>query len=241
MSVKIRRAGAVAVNRSNSHRQHHAIADESGNSRIRRLAIELRRLRQLQQSPAIHDTDAIGERHRFSLIVGDVDHRGAGALVKADEFIFHRSAQMHVEIRERLVEQHQPRLGDKAARQCDALALSAGQHRGSALPEAVEIDQAQCRVDATRSLWLLHPRDGQTVRDVFGDAHVRPERVGLKHYADAASLRRHVRRGARHDAVADEDTSGLRLVEARDLPQQRRLATSRWSEDRDEFTVIDLQ
>ena len=53
--------------------------------------------------------DAVGQRHRLGLIVGDVDHRRAGAPVERGELLLHRGAQMHVEIGERLVEQHERR------------------------------------------------------------------------------------------------------------------------------------
>ena len=59
---------------------------------------------------------------------------------------------MHVEIGERLVEQHQRRLGDEAARERDALALAAREQRRAPLGEAVELDQRQRRVDAARAL-----------------------------------------------------------------------------------------
>ena len=41
--------------------------------------------------------------------------------------------------------------------------------------------------------------------------------------------------------LADQDPSRIRLVEARDLPQQRRLAAARRAEDRDELAVLDVE
>ena len=64
------------------HRHDHAFADEPRHRRVGRLAIELRRRRELQHAALVHHRDAIGERHRFGLVVRDVDHRRAGALVE---------------------------------------------------------------------------------------------------------------------------------------------------------------
>ncbi len=166
------------------------------NGRVSRLAIELRRRGDLQQPAAVHHRDAVGERHRFGLIVRDVDHRRPGARVEAGEFVLHRGAQVHVEVRQRLVEQHQRGLGDQAARERDALALAARQQRRAALGVAFELDQRQRGLDAPRALRVLHARDGQPVGDILGDGHVRPQRVRLEHDADAAPLGRHVLRGA---------------------------------------------
>ena len=97
---------------------------------------------------AMRSASAIASR----LIVRDVDHRRAGARVEAREFVFHRGAQVHVEIGERLVEQDQRRLGDEAARERDALPLAAGEQRRAAIAEAAELDQRQRVVDPARAL-----------------------------------------------------------------------------------------
>ena len=123
-------AASAPVDVDDLRRHDHALADERRNGRIGRLAIELRRRRHLQQAAAVHHRDAVGQRHRLGLIVRDVDHRRPGARVEAGELVLHRRAQMHVEVGERLVEQHQRGLGDEAARERDALALAAREQRG---------------------------------------------------------------------------------------------------------------
>ena len=112
--------------------QHHALADERGDGFVGGFAIELRRRGDLPQPSVVHHGNPIGERHRFGLIVRDVDHRRAGAGVEAGELVFHRRAEIDVEVGERLVEQHERRLGDEAARERDALALAAGEQRRAA-------------------------------------------------------------------------------------------------------------
>ena len=188
----------------------------------------------------VHDGDAVGERHRLRLIVGDVDHRRARARMKARELIFHRRPQRHVEIGERFIEQHKRRLRHQAARKCNALALAPRECGGPAVGKAIKLDQRQGRRNAKSALGLVDSRHRQSIRDIFGHRHVRPQRVRLEHDADPASLGRDVTVQARYDSVADDDASGVELVEARNLPQERRLAAARRAEYRDEFAVLDF-
>ena len=192
--------------------------------------------------PLVHHGDPIGERHRFGLVVRDVDHRRAGALVEARELLFHRCAQMHVEIGERLVEQHQRRLGDEAARECDALALAARQQCGAPVAEAVELDQRERRVDATRALRILDAGDGRarTRRSARRSCAATAHTTGTRCRCDAA-------RAATDATASTRRVSPIRMrpasgsVEAGDLPQQRRLAAARRAEDRDELAVVDVE
>src|SRR5512132_375081 len=220
-------------------RHDHAVADEARYRRIGWLAIKLRRRRDLQDAALIHDGDAVGKRHRFRLVVRDVDHRRAGALVEFRELAFHRGAQMDVEICEGFVEQHQRRLGDEAACEGDALPLSARQQRGSPIAETLQFDERERRVDAALALGILDACDGEAVRNVFGDGHVRPQRIRLEHDADSAPLGGNLIGGCRHDGIADTDFPRIRSIEACDLPQQRRLAAARGTQDRDQFAVRD--
>ena len=69
---------------------------------------------------------AVGECHRFFLIVGDVDGGHAERTLQLFEFGAGFQPEFGVEVGERLVEQEQPRLADDGARQRTALLLAAG-------------------------------------------------------------------------------------------------------------------
>src|SRR5262249_7207053 len=77
--------------------------------------------------------------------------------------------------------------------------------------------------------------------DVLGNAHMWPQRIGLKHHADAPLFRRQCKAGGAHDLVRQPDRAGIRLLEARHQPQQRGLATAGRSQEREELTVRDRQ
>ena len=65
--------------------------------------------------------------------------------------------------------------------------------------------------------------------------HVRIERVGLEDDADIALLGRQVR----HVALADPDAPAIRLQDAGDGEQRRRLAAARRAEQRQHLALLD--
>lgn len=116
-----------------TYRQHHAFADEAGDGHVGRLAIEQRGRGELEQAAAIHHGDAVGQRHGLGLIMGDVDHGRAGALVEAENSsIEARTSRLASGSSSSTSEG----LGDEARGECDALALAAGEQAWPALVEA---------------------------------------------------------------------------------------------------------
>ena len=95
---------------------------------------------------AIHHHDAVGQRHGFTLIMGDQDRGGADGALDLAQLDLHLLAQLGVEIRERLVEQQHVRLDDQRARQRDALLLAARHPPRIAVGETCQPDERQ-RVD----------------------------------------------------------------------------------------------
>ncbi len=65
--------------RSQRHQIHRRRADERRDEGRRGLLVDVERVADLLDLAAIHDHQNIGERHRFELVVGDVDRRGASA------------------------------------------------------------------------------------------------------------------------------------------------------------------
>src|SRR6185437_6411114 len=115
-----------AVLRDQVHRRG---ADEARGKRG--LGPAVKRLRRaVLLDPAIpHQDDAVGHGHRLGLVVGDIDHGHAEALLQAADLGAHFVAQLGIEVGQRFVHQAQLRLGDDGAAERDALALAAGQLR----------------------------------------------------------------------------------------------------------------
>ena len=75
----------------------------------------------------MHDRDAVGERQRLDLVVGDVDHGVGEPLVEPLDLDAQLGAQLGVEVGERLVEEEDVDVAHQRPADRDALALAAGQ------------------------------------------------------------------------------------------------------------------
>lgn len=90
-----------------------------------RARIKLFRRADLTHLAGAHDDDAVGQRQRLFLVMCDIDGRRADQFVNAPDFGAHLDPQFGVEVRQRLIHQHQRRLDDDGARDRHALLLSA--------------------------------------------------------------------------------------------------------------------
>ena len=148
---------------------------------------------------------------------------------------------MHVEIGERLVEQHDVRPHGEAARERDALALAAGKLMRAPLGQRFEPDHGERLVHAAHALRLGDPAHAQREGDVLGDVHMRPQRIGLEHHADVAFLRRQRPAGTADDGVAELHDAAVGHLESGHQPQQRGLAAAGRPEQREELAVGDVE
>ena len=78
----------------------------------------------------VHDDDAVGDRQRLLLVVGDVDDGEAELLLDLADLLADMAAELGVEIGERLVEEQHLRLEHQRAGDGDALLLAAGELAG---------------------------------------------------------------------------------------------------------------
>ena len=95
----------------------------------------------LDQAPMVHDADAVGDRHRLLLVVGDDDEGETELLLQLHQLELRFAPQLLVERRKRLVEQEDARPLHQRARERNALALTAGELVRLALAEAFEPHQ----------------------------------------------------------------------------------------------------
>ena len=102
------------------------LADEVGDVAGVRVLVDLGRRRHLDELAVIHHRDAVGNRHRLLLVVGD-DQEGESELhLQVHQLELGFIAELLVERPERLVEkQHLRLLGERAGKR-HALALAAG-------------------------------------------------------------------------------------------------------------------
>ena len=105
---------------------HRRAADERADEAVGRPLVDVHRRVDLLDDAVVHQHDPLAERHRFDLVVRDVDDRRLEPLVQAGDLGPHLHAELGVEIRERLVEQKHLRLADDGPAERDALPLAAG-------------------------------------------------------------------------------------------------------------------
>ena len=136
--------------------------------------------------------DALGQCHRFHLIVGDVDRGCTDALVQLLDFSTHLRTQECVQIRQRLIEQEQFRLAYDRAPHRDALPLSARKRAGLPVKQVVDLQNHSGFPHAPFNIGYRKFAQLQAKGEIVEDIFVRVERVILEHHGDIAFSRRQV-------------------------------------------------
>ncbi len=204
-----------------------------GDEQVRRAAIEFERRSDLLDAPLVQHHDAVGERHRLYLIVGDVDHRRPRVGVQRGEFEPGLRPQRRIEVRQRLVEQEHLRIAHQRPADGDALALAAGELLRLALEQVGNPEAVRDHCDAGLGFGPGGACEAQAELHVLPHIHVGIERIGLEHHGDAARGRSEIG----HVPPADRDGAFARFLEAGDEAQQGRLAAARRADEDDEFAV----
>ena len=133
------------------------MAQELVDERRRRALVDLVRRADLLDLAVAHHHHPVGELQRLLLVVGH-EHRGqAHLLVQPAQPAAQLLPDLGVERAERLVEQQHARLDRQRAGQGHALALAAGELRGIALGEALELDQLEQAHDPLADLGVARP------------------------------------------------------------------------------------
>ncbi len=190
----------------------------------------------LDLSP-VHDGQPVAHGERLLLVVGHVEERDPDLLLDPFQLGLHLLAQLQVERPERLVEQEELRLVHDRPCQRHALALAPGQLERLAPAETGEPDHLEHALGPLSPLRLGYFADLEAVLHVLGHAQVGEERVVLEdgvHVACVGRLPCHVH-------PAELDSAAVRTLEARDDPQQGRLARAGGTEHREELTFGDLE
>ena len=119
-------------NRIDGGLEHIDRADELADEPRARSLVDVGRAAHLLDAAAVHDDDAIGERHALGLIVRHEHHGDARLLLEVLELGAHVDPQLGVQIAERLVQEQQLRLEDHGPGERDALLLATRKLRSPA-------------------------------------------------------------------------------------------------------------
>ena len=167
----------------------------------------------------------VGQRHRLRLVVRDVEDREAEPPLQVLDLEAHLLAEVRIERRQRLVEQHDVRTDRERAGERHALLAAARQVVGAALCRGERGWCAAAPPRCARSISALRQlAHAQRERDVLEHREVRPDGEGLEHHAEVALLRRQV------EVLAAATTAACRRRGSRPRPGPRsRRPSAAWS------------
>ena len=152
-------------------------------------------------------------------------------------------AARQIEIRRRLVEDHQPGLLRQRASDQDALALAVGEAAHSTIGDRGGVDGRHHGLDALAiDLGQSSEPVGEGIASQ-SDQLARGERAGVDGLGEHdAEVARQPLRGARSHVLAEDlDAAGERTLHARDGAQQRRLTRAVGTQETDQLARFELE
>jgi hypothetical protein len=187
-----------------------------------------------------HHADAVGQRQRLVVVVGDVQRADAVLAHHLADEVAQLLAQAGVQVRQRLVAQQQARLAHQRPRQRHALLLSARQGMRVAPGQLAQTHLAEHvpRAFARRPA----PEPVQRQRHVVQRGEVGPQRIVLEHHAELALLGRQpgAASGVHHSA-AQAHRAAVQALQPRHQAQQGGLARAGGPEQTEDFSGLQLQ
>ena len=211
--------------------------EEPSDKEIGWTVIEFGRRAYLFNKPGAQHDNAVCERHRLDLVVGDIDHGHAEVAMQLGDLDAHLGAQFSVEIGQGFVEQEKLWLAHDRAADGDALALAARQLARLALQQRANLQNARSFINAGLDVSFIHLGHAQAKSDIVEHAHVRIKRVGLENHRDLA-----VGRGDTCDHTAINGNIALgNLLKSGDHPHQSGFAAARRADENDKFAFFRLK
>ena len=166
-----------------------------------------------------------------------VDARDAEALLELPDVDAHLLAELRVEVRERFVEEEDGRLHHDGARKRHPLLLPSGELAWLAFLQPLQPDEFHDAFGPLADLLLAQIFQLQAEGDVVAHVEVREDGVRLEDHRRVPLVRCDVV----HPPLAEEDAPRSGVLEAREHPEERRLAAPRGAEEGDQLAVVDLQ
>ena len=216
---------------------HLGRADKARDKGVGRPVIHFERRADLLHLAIAHDDDAVGQRHRLDLIMGDVKHRLAHPALQQGDFLAHAGAQLGVKVRQRLIQQKHRRIADQRPAKRDALHLPARQLTGLTIQQMGDVQHLGGGVDPANDLVGRGAAHLEAKGHVGADRLVRIKRIVLEHHGDVAVLG--FQRG--HIAPADHQRAAADPFKSGDHAQRRRFAAARRPQQNDQLAGRDLK
>ena len=110
--------------------------------------VQLQRFPNLRHATGVQHHDFVGQRHRFDLIVGDVNHCAAQAFMQTGDFDTHLHTQCSIEVGERFIEQKYAWLGHQRTANRHTLTLTTGERFRFAIQQMRQLQHFRHLVNA---------------------------------------------------------------------------------------------
>ena len=188
----------------------------------------------LDDPAGVHHRDAVRNRQRFFLIVGDEHRRDPEPALDLLDLHPHLLAQLGVEVAERFVEQEHDGLDDDRPGERDALLLATAELAREPLLQPVEADHGERVRDPGPGLVAADPAHPEAEGDVRLHRHVRKQRVVLERDADVSL----VRRQTGNLPPAEPDLARRRRLESGNHPERGGLAAAARADQADDVALV---
>src|ERR1700722_13009219 len=166
-----------------------------------------------------------------------IDHGRRDLLMEALDLPTHVVPELRVEVRQRLVEQEDPRIAHHRAPDRHALTLAARELTRIAIEEGTHAQHPGNAIHPLFDVRFGHSTRTQTEGNIAEHRHVRIERVVLEHHGHITVARTYVI----DDFAADFDVARIGVLEPGDRAQKGALAAPRRSDQHGEFAVRDVE
>ena len=122
-------------------REEVRLADEVGDEQRRRIGIYLLGMAHLHQLAQVEHPQAVGDRHRLFLIMGDVDRHDSEFFLDAPDFLAHVDPKLGVQIGQRLVQQQHAWVVNQGAGNRNTLLLAPRKVRRIATRQVIQTQE----------------------------------------------------------------------------------------------------
>ena len=198
-------------------------------------------LSDLMHETVLHHDDEVGNAHGLFLVVRDENGGDAGFALNAADLLPGLEAQPGIEVAQRFIQQQHPGRLDQGAGDGDALLLPAGELRGPAVEQHVDLHQAGRLFGAPAHFLLGGPGFPLQVlerkENILQDGHMRVQRIVLEHQTHTAVFGRKVG----HVVLAEENPALRGRLQAADQVERGALSAAGRPEQADELPVGDFK
>ena len=166
-----------------------------------------------------------------------VDDGGLEGLVELCDLYTHLCSQLRIEVTERLIHEEYLRSTNDRTSHRYTLSLSTGKSLRFSVEEMLEIEDSRSLMHLLIDLCLRNLTKLQTECHVVIYGHMRIQSVVLEYHRDISVLRLDVI----YSLAVDDQVTARDILETCNHSKGGRLTTARWSDEDDEFLILDIE